>query len=394
MTLVDNEKFYSSIINLEGRRQEAGCDRQGPADAPGAQRHRAPRHAARRGDGEDPHPHPDPLQGRGRVPGREDARAAWCRTASPTSKSPACRRICPSSSSSISRRWSMNESKHLSDLPLPEGVTIPCIAKADAVVVTIHPPRAEEPEPTAEVAAATPAEGAAAPAEGAAAAGAKPGDAKAPAARRQGRRCRGSREEGRRKEVSCGAGRACGPPRVANYLRWDITRRADHSIAPLIVLDSPQVPDVRQRTQAHRRPRQSGRRIRAHAPQRGLLARGRAGAAPRRHVPLRGQAPGRARARAHRRRGAVAREADDLHESQRRAGVERAGFLQARAGADAGGARRDRSAERHRAAQGSRRPRRTQRPARHHRGAGRRILAPAHRRRASRERRTKSWTSC
>src|SRR4051812_21962140 len=74
----------------------------------------------------------------------------------------------------------MNESKHLSDLPLPAGVTIPAIAKGDAVVVTVHPPRAEEPEPTAEAAAATPAEGAAAPAEGAAA-GAKAGDAKAAA---------------------------------------------------------------------------------------------------------------------------------------------------------------------------------------------------------------------
>jgi large subunit ribosomal protein L25 len=77
-------------------------------------------------------------------------------------------------------KMEMNESKHLSDLPLPEGVTIPSIAKGDAVVVTVHPPRAEEPEPTAEVAAATPVEGAAAPAEGAAAAaGGKPGDAKA-----------------------------------------------------------------------------------------------------------------------------------------------------------------------------------------------------------------------
>ena len=78
----------------------------------------------------------------------------------------------------------INESKHLSDLPLPPGVTIPAIAKGNAVVVSIHPPRAEEPEPTAEAAAATPAEGAAAaPAEGAAApaAGAKPGDAKAAA---------------------------------------------------------------------------------------------------------------------------------------------------------------------------------------------------------------------
>ena len=72
----------------------------------------------------------------------------------------------------------MNESKHLSDLPLPDGVTIPSIAKGNAVVVTVHPPRAEEPEPTAEAAVAAPVEGAAAPAEGAAAAGAKSGDAK------------------------------------------------------------------------------------------------------------------------------------------------------------------------------------------------------------------------
>ena len=71
----------------------------------------------------------------------------------------------------------INESKHLSDLPLPEGVTIPAIAKGNATVVSIHPPRAEEPEPTAEAAAATPAEGAAAaPAAGDAA---KAGDAKA-----------------------------------------------------------------------------------------------------------------------------------------------------------------------------------------------------------------------
>ena len=71
----------------------------------------------------------------------------------------------------------INESKHLSDLPLPEGVSIPAIAKGNATVVSIHPPRAEEPEPTAEAAAATPAEGAAA----ATAAGdaAKAGDAKA-----------------------------------------------------------------------------------------------------------------------------------------------------------------------------------------------------------------------
>jgi large subunit ribosomal protein L25 len=74
----------------------------------------------------------------------------------------------------------INESKHLSDLPLPEGVTIPAIAKGNATVVSIHPPRAEEPEPTAEAAAAAPAEGAAAAAPAAADA-AKAGDAKAAA---------------------------------------------------------------------------------------------------------------------------------------------------------------------------------------------------------------------
>src|SRR3954468_16794144 len=85
----------------------------------------------------------------------------------------------------------INESKHLSDLPLPEGVTIPAVAKGNATVVTIHPPRAEEPEPTAEAAAAVPAAGAAAaPAAGDAKAGdakaAAPADAKAAPAKKEG----------------------------------------------------------------------------------------------------------------------------------------------------------------------------------------------------------------
>ncbi len=70
----------------------------------------------------------------------------------------------------------LNESKRLSDIPLPAGVQITAlIAGKDSVVVSIHSPRAEEPEPTAEAAAtdaaaATPAAGAAAaPAAGAAA---------------------------------------------------------------------------------------------------------------------------------------------------------------------------------------------------------------------------------
>src|SRR4051812_33778031 len=98
-------------------------------------------------------------------------------------------------------KMSMNESKPLSALPLPEGVTIPSIAKGDAVVVSIHPPRAEEPEPTAEAAAATPAEGAAAAtAEGGAApaAGAKPGDAKAAAPAGDGKAAPAKKEGGKK----------------------------------------------------------------------------------------------------------------------------------------------------------------------------------------------------
>jgi large subunit ribosomal protein L25 len=83
----------------------------------------------------------------------------------------------------------LNDTKFLSDIPLPPGVTIPELAHRNAPVVSIHSPRAEEPEPTAEAAAAVPAEGAA-PAAGAAAAAAAPaagadakkGDAKAEAA--------------------------------------------------------------------------------------------------------------------------------------------------------------------------------------------------------------------
>src|SRR3569832_2112284 len=74
----------------------------------------------------------------------------------------------------------LNETKFLSDIPVPAGVTIPELAHRNAPVVSIHSPRAEEPEPVAEAAAAAPAEGAAAAAPAAGAA--KAGDAKAEAA--------------------------------------------------------------------------------------------------------------------------------------------------------------------------------------------------------------------
>jgi large subunit ribosomal protein L25 len=70
---------------------------------------------------------------------------------------------------------SLNESIHLSQLKIPEGVQLVDLAKEDSAVVAIHSPRAEEPEPTAAAA-----EGAAAPAaEGAAAAAPAPAAAAA-----------------------------------------------------------------------------------------------------------------------------------------------------------------------------------------------------------------------
>src|SRR5467141_2453687 len=67
---------------------------------------------------------------------------------------------------------SLNESNHLSQLKIPDGVTLVDLVKDDAAVVAIHSPRAEEPEPTAAAAAGAPAaEGAAAAPAAAAAAG-------------------------------------------------------------------------------------------------------------------------------------------------------------------------------------------------------------------------------
>src|SRR5882724_5133659 len=57
---------------------------------------------------------------------------------------------------------SLNESIHLSQLKVPQDVVLVELAKEDAAVVAIHSPRAEEPEPTAAAAAVPGAEGAAA----------------------------------------------------------------------------------------------------------------------------------------------------------------------------------------------------------------------------------------
>ena len=94
---------------------------------------------------------------------------------------------------------SLNDSLHLSDLKCPEGVTITSLAHGrNASVVSIHAPRAAEPEPTAEATAAAAAEGAvaAAPAVDAKdAKDAKAGDAKAGDAKKEA----GPKKEGGKK---------------------------------------------------------------------------------------------------------------------------------------------------------------------------------------------------
>lgn len=79
---------------------------------------------------------------------------------------------------------SLNDTKFLADVPLPQGVVITDLVHGkNRPVVSIHSPRAEEPEAVpAEAAAAVPAEGAAAAAAGAAPAAAAAGAGAAPAA--------------------------------------------------------------------------------------------------------------------------------------------------------------------------------------------------------------------
>jgi large subunit ribosomal protein L25 len=88
-------------------------------------------------------------------------------------------------------QMNLNETKFLADVPLPAGVTITELGDGrNSPVVSIHSPRAEEPEPTAEAAAAPTAE-VATPAAGAApAADAKKDDKKeaAPAKKEAGKK--------------------------------------------------------------------------------------------------------------------------------------------------------------------------------------------------------------
>lgn len=91
----------------------------------------------------------------------------------------------------------INETRFLGDIPVPEGVSIPELAHRNAAIVSIHSPRAEEPEAAA--AEAAPAEGAAAPAAAAPAAEAKKGEEKKEAAPAKKEAGGGAKKEGGKK---------------------------------------------------------------------------------------------------------------------------------------------------------------------------------------------------
>jgi len=82
----------------------------------------------------------------------------------------------------------LNDTLHLADIPLPPGVTVPLLAHGNPPVVSVHSPRVAEPEP----------EAAAVPAEGAAAAAPAAAGAAAPAA--EGAAAAGKKEEPKKEE--------------------------------------------------------------------------------------------------------------------------------------------------------------------------------------------------
>ena len=81
----------------------------------------------------------------------------------------------------------LNETRYLGDIPLPAGVTIPELAHRNPPVVSVHSPRAAEPEPEAVAAA-----------EGAVAAAAAATTAAAPAAGEAPKKEEVKKEEGKK----------------------------------------------------------------------------------------------------------------------------------------------------------------------------------------------------
>ena len=181
LLMLDNERFYSTILSLKMGDRDAGGRPQGRATPPVQERGAAHRLSARQREREDPHQHSLAFQGRGGLPRRQDpgrnrfAHAHRSGGFLPAEGFAGIHR---------GRHFGPGAQREHPFVPAEgsRGRAAPGFVKEDAAVVAIHSPRAEEPEPTAEAAA----EAAAAPAAG--------------RRRRRRRRRRGCGEEGRARE--------------------------------------------------------------------------------------------------------------------------------------------------------------------------------------------------
>jgi large subunit ribosomal protein L25 len=192
MTLIDNEKFYSSIINL------VVGDKKQAAIVKDLQMHPA-RNAIvhldmqRVVESEKIRIHiPIHFKGEAASPGVKTQGGVVSHRMADVEVSCLPKDL-PEFLEIDMSQMNLNDTKFLGDIPLPAGVTIPELGHGrNPPVVSIHSPRAEEPEPTAEAAAAASAEGAAAaPAAGAPAAGgadAKKDEKAAPAKKEGGKK--------------------------------------------------------------------------------------------------------------------------------------------------------------------------------------------------------------
>ena len=154
LTMIGNERFYSSIVQLkiDGAAQEAIVKDVQMHPAKNVVVHvdlqrvmenetirmRLPIH----------------FKGESVSPGREDPGRHRVAHARPTSRSSCLPKDLPEFLELDLSDMNLNETKFLADVPLPPGVTVPELAHRNAAVVSIHSPRAAEPEPVAAEAAA------------------------------------------------------------------------------------------------------------------------------------------------------------------------------------------------------------------------------------------------
>ena len=195
LTMIGDERFYSSIVQLKIGETHTGGHRQGRADAPGEEPGRARRPAARRREREDPHPPADPLQGREHLPGREDpGRRRLAHALGRRSHLPA------EGPAGVPRARSLGHEPERDQVPRRRPAArrshdSGARRSRNAPWSPSTRPRAEEPEPVAAEAAAAPAEGAAP------AAPARPALRRAPAAAAGAPRPRAKPRRARRRKT-------------------------------------------------------------------------------------------------------------------------------------------------------------------------------------------------